>query len=69
MTGTKSLLQSRTVWASLVGIAFAMLDAFNVDPGVSEEQVMQMVWKAGEVVAFTVAIWGRIVANKAIGAR
>lgn len=30
---------------------------------------MQMVWKAGEVVAFAVAIWGRIVADKAIGAR
>jgi hypothetical protein len=69
MSGTKGPLQSRTVWASLVGIAFAMMDAFGVDPGVSEEQVMQTVWKAGEVEAFTVAIRGPIVADKAIGAR
>ena len=68
MSGTKGFLKSRTVWASLVGIAFAMLDAFNVDPGVSEGEALEMVWKAGEVAAFAVAIWGRVVANKTIGA-
>jgi hypothetical protein len=69
MSGTKSVFQSRTVWASLVGIAFAMLDAFNVDLGVNQQQVLEAVWKTGEVAAFATAIWGRIMADKAIGAR
>jgi hypothetical protein len=67
MTGTKSFFQSRTVWASLVGIAFAMMDAFNVDLGVTQDQVLEAVWKAGEVAAFGLAIWGRIKAEKTIG--
>ena len=69
MNGTKGFLQSRTVWASLVGIAFALMDAFNLDLGVSEQEVLDMVWKAGEVVAFALAIWGRVMADKAIVAR
>jgi hypothetical protein len=69
MNGTKNVLQSRTVWASLVGIAFAMLDAFNLDLGVNQQQVLETVWKTGEVAAFATAIWGRIVADKMIGAR
>lgn len=69
MNGTKGFFQSRTVWASLVGIAFAMMDAFNIDLGVTEQEVLDTVWKAGEVVAFALAIWGRIMADKAIGAQ
>lgn len=68
MNGSKRLFQSRTVWASLVGIAFAMMDAFNVNVGLSQEQALDMVWKAGEVAAFGLAIWGRIKAEKTIGA-
>lgn len=69
MNGTKTFFRSRTVWASLVGIGFAMMDAFNLDLGVSEQQVLEMVWKAGEVIAFALAIWGRVMADKAIGVR
>lgn len=68
MTGTKGFFQSRTVWASLVGIAFAMIDAFNVDLGVSQQEVLDIVWKAGEIAAFGLAIWGRVTAEKMIGA-
>jgi len=64
LTGLKPLLASRTIAAAFIGLVFALLDAFGVDAGVSEGEALEAVYKLVEVLAFLVAIWGRVVATK-----
>lgn len=66
MGDTKSALQSRTVWAGIVGIVVVALDLFGVKIGVGQEAIVDAVLKIIEGVAFLAAIFFRITATKTI---
>lgn len=68
MDGIKGFLQSRTIWGATVAIVAAVLDALGVariDDG-TQNEIIGLVLKAGEIVGAVVAIWGRVVATKRI---
>jgi len=62
----KSMLQSRTVWAGIVGFIAVLLDAFGVGFGFDQQAAVDAVMKTVEGMTFLAAILFRVKATKRI---
>ena len=68
MEDYKSLLASKTVWASLLGILSIVLGALGYNFGTEEIQATSALLAGlGSTVCSLVAIYGRVKATKKIG--
>lgn len=67
MTDIKSFIASRTVWAAVVGFAAVVANAFGLNLGIEDGQVVDAIMKVVEGVSFIAAIFFRIKATAQIG--
>ena len=69
MDGFKSILSSKTFWGALLAIAAGVLGMLGFEFSAADQSaVLEYVVTGGSIVGGIIAIVGRIVASKKIGA-
>lgn len=66
MNDIKTMLQSRTVWAAIIGFLAVIADAFGFDFGVQQGEIVDAAMKLVEALAFIAAMVFRIRATARI---
>jgi uncharacterized membrane protein (DUF441 family) len=66
MNDIKTMLQSRTVWAAIIGFLVVIADATGLDLGAEQGEIINAVMKAVEAVSFIAAMVFRIHATARI---
>jgi uncharacterized membrane protein len=67
MSGVKGALASKTIWATIIGAVFAILDVIGINLPFTQAEVSDVIYKIVEVVSFGMAAFGRFTATKQIG--
>lgn len=67
MSDIKSFLESRTVWAAIVGFLAVIANAFGLNLGFENAEAVDAIMKVVEGVSFMAAIFFRIKATAKIG--
>lgn len=66
MNEIKTMLQSRTVWAAIIGFFAVIADALGVNVGAEQGEIIDAVMKLVEAVSFMAAMVFRIRATARI---
>lgn len=66
MNDIKTMAQSRTVWAAIIGFLIVIADALGLDFGAEQGEIIDAVMKLVEAVSFLAALVFRIRATARI---